>query len=68
VLFIQTLIGLGLGPLLVGIISDHLKPTVGQQSLRYGLVIVGIVNIWAAAHYFRGARTLRHDLAQAAAG
>jgi hypothetical protein len=23
---------------------------------------VGLVNIWAAAHYFRGARTLRQDL------
>jgi MFS family permease len=66
VLFIQTLIGLGLGPLLVGIISDHLKAAVGQDSMRYGLVIVGIVNVWAAAHYFRGARTLRHDLAEAA--
>jgi hypothetical protein len=58
VLFIQTLIGLDLGPLFVGIISDHLKPSLGPDSLRYGLVIVGIVNVWAAVHYFRGARTL----------
>lgn len=61
-LFIQTLIGLGLGPLFVGIISDHLAPTVGADSLGWGLVIVGLVNLWAAAHYFRGARTLREDL------
>jgi MFS family permease len=62
-LFIQTLIGLGLGPFFVGRISDRLAPTMGEDSLAYGLVIVGLVNLWAAAHYFRGARTLREDLA-----
>ena len=66
VLFLQTLIGLGLGPFLVGVISDHLKPTAGTHSLAYGLVAVGLVNLWAAVHYFRGARTLRADLELAA--
>ena len=28
----------------------------------YALVIVGLVNVWAAAHYLWGARTLRADL------
>jgi MFS family permease len=66
VLFIQTLVGLGLGPVLVGMISDHLKPTIGDaQGLRYGLVSVGIVNLWAAVHYFRGARHVREDLVRA---
>ena len=66
VLFIQTLVGLGLGPLIVGMISDHLKPSIGDaQGLRYGLVSVGIVNLWAAAHYFWGARTVREDLVRA---
>ena len=64
-LFMQTLIGLGLGPLLAGAISDYLHPTMGDDSLRYGLAIVGIVNIWAAVHYFRGARTVREDLSLA---
>jgi MFS family permease len=62
-LFVQTLIGLGLGPWCVGLISDALAPVHGQaHSLAYGLVIVGLVNAWAALHYFRGARTLRQDL------
>jgi MFS family permease len=66
VLFIQTLIGLGLGPVIVGAISDHLKPSIGDaQGLRYGLVVVGVVNLWAAAHYFWGARTVREDLVRA---
>jgi MFS family permease len=65
-LFIQTLVGLGLGPLIVGIISDYLKPSIGDaQGLRYGLVCVGVVNLWAAFHYFRAARTVREDLIRA---
>jgi MFS family permease len=61
-LFVQTTIGYGLGPLMVGRISDWLKPTYGTGSLPRALVIVGLVNIWAAAHYLLGARTLRADL------
>jgi MFS family permease len=62
VLLVQTLLGQGIGPVLTGIISDHLKPTVGIDSLKYGLVIVGLINLWAAGHYFLSARTLREDL------
>ena len=61
-LFVQTLIGLGLGPLLTGMISDYLAPSSGTNSLRYALVAVGFANLWSAAHYFRGARSLRRDL------
>jgi MFS family permease len=61
-LFVQTLIGYGLGPLMAGRISDWLNPSYGDASLRYALVIVGFVNIWAAVHYLVGGRTLRADL------
>jgi MFS family permease len=61
-LFVQTLIGLGLGPLVTGLLSDRLAPDFGTDSLRYGLVLIGLVNLWAAAHYFHGARFLRADL------
>jgi MFS family permease len=62
-LFVQTLIGYGLGPLMAGRISDWLMPSYGADSLRWALVTVGLVNVWAAAHYSWGARTLRQDLA-----
>jgi MFS family permease len=61
-LFIQTLIGYGLGPSVTGLISDWLRPAYEQSSLRYALVIIGIVNVWAALHYLLGGRTLRQDL------
>jgi MFS family permease len=63
-LFVQTLIGQGIGPATAGFISDRLVPSAGTQSLGYALVIVGMVNIWAAVHYVLGARTLRQDWQQ----
>jgi MFS family permease len=61
-LFIQTLIGFGLGPSITGLISDQLSASFQQNSLRYALVIIGVVNLWAALHYVLGSRTLRQDL------
>jgi MFS family permease len=61
-LFIQTLIGNGLGPSVTGLISDLLSPSFQQNSLRYALVVIGVVNVWAALHYLIGSRSLRQDL------
>ncbi len=61
-LFIQTLIGNGLGPSVTGFISDRLAPSFQTDSLRYALVVIGVVNFWAAVHYMVGARSLRSDL------
>ena len=64
-LFVQTFVGLGLGPYVAGVISEYLKPTLGlHESMRYGLMLVGLVNLWAAAHYFIGARTIRQNWAE----
>jgi MFS family permease len=59
-LLVQTFVGLGLGPLVAGQISELLKASVGmEESIRYGLCLVGLVNVWAAVHYFIGARSIR---------
>jgi MFS family permease len=65
-LFIQTMIGLTLGPAIVGLISDALQATRGEHSLAYAMALVGIVNVWAAAHYLLAARKYRADLAATA--
>jgi MFS family permease len=66
-LFIQTIIGLTFGPLFAGAISDYLTPSVGNAtSLAYGLVIVGLANVWAAVHYYLGGRNYREDLVETA--
>lgn len=45
-LFAQNLIGLGLGPLFFGILSDGIKPMAGDESVRlvlYGAALLGII-------------------------
>ena len=62
-LFIINLIGLGGGPLAVGILSDLLKPTYGDESVRYALLWVVVIGAtWATLHYVLAARTLQRDL------
>ncbi len=59
-------IGLGLGPLTTGILSDQLGPLFGDDSLRYSLLIVGaIVGPWAATHYYLAGRHIDSDLSRA---
>jgi predicted MFS family arabinose efflux permease len=62
-LFILNLIGLGLGPLFAGFLSDQLRPEFGIESIRYSLLIVAVAgNVWAALHYYLASLTLREDL------
>jgi predicted MFS family arabinose efflux permease len=61
-LFIVNIIGLGLGPQTVGILSDFFQPQYGAESLRYALLCLSMVNLWTALHYFLAARTLGADL------
>jgi hypothetical protein len=65
--FVVNLIGLGLGPLSIGIISDFLEPTYGNESLRWALLSgVVLVGTWSATHFVLGAKTFREDSAQQA--
>ncbi len=61
-LFVISLIGLGLGPFGVGVLSDYLKPEFGEESLRIALMFVFLFNIWAGIHYYIASLTLREDL------
>jgi len=63
--FVLNLIGLGLGPLFTGMISDLLEPSLGSESLRYALVIVVLLYFWCAFHYYMAGKTIREDLARA---
>jgi predicted MFS family arabinose efflux permease len=65
-LFAKAFIGMGLGPLLVGMLSDLLLPQAGVHSLRYALLLVPLFNVWASVHFFIAARHLRSDLATTA--
>ncbi len=59
--FITNMVGLGLGPWLIGSLSDALAPRFGPDSLRWSLFLSGFVGLWAAWHYYRaGQHLLRH--------
>lgn len=60
-LLINNLIGLGVGPLLIGRISDALKATYGAESLRYAAVGITAFFLVAAMLIFVAGRTLRSD-------
>jgi MFS family permease len=64
-LFVLNLIGMGLGPVAVGVASDLFArgAGLGAGSLRWALIAVALVNVWSAVHYLLAARTLRADLA-----
>ncbi len=64
-LLVLNLVGMGLGPWATGLISDVLAPELGDESLRYALMIVVLANLWCAVHYFLSARTLKYDLSRA---
>ena len=59
------LIGMGLGPLLVGVLSDTMAPSYGVDSIRYALLIVGLVHVICSVLNLLSARHLEADLAVA---
>jgi len=56
------LVGLGFGPLIVGFISDLLKPSLGVESLRWALSIIIVISIASAMLFFATAEKLLVDL------
>jgi MFS family permease len=64
-LFLLNIIGMGLGPQGVGILSDVFSAEYGNESLRYSLMVFSLVNIWCAVHYFLAAKTLVQDTQRA---
>jgi MFS family permease len=62
VMLLANLLGMGLGPQLVGILSDVLRPQLGLESLRYAMLAVSLVALWTAYEFAQAARTVREDL------
>lgn len=60
-ILIINLFGLGLGPLIVGQVSDMLKPSMGSESLRYAMMCMAPFLIWGAFHYYIAGRHLPKD-------
>ncbi len=65
--FVLNLIGLGLGPILTGLVADLWEPQYGTDSIRYAMSLTVLVNLWCAYHYYQCTRTLKQSLADAPA-
>ena len=53
-----TAIGYGLGPQIVGLLSDLLAPWAGAQSLRYAILVMMLVMLWSGGHFLAARRGL----------
>ncbi len=61
---ILNLIGLGCGPVAVGLMSDALTPSLGIDALRYSIAGVSFVGLLAMISFYRAAKYLPEDLAK----
>lgn len=62
--FILNMIGLGLGPLLTGVLSDLFQPAFGQEGLRYAMLVTALMGFAAMLMFYLGSRRLPADLAR----
>ncbi|WP_083234639.1 spinster family MFS transporter [Porphyrobacter sp. LM 6] len=63
-LFFQNLIGLGLGPLFFGMLSDWIQPTYGADSVRYVLYGAAVLGLVPAFFFWRCSLHLNRELDQ----
>lgn len=61
-LLVLNLIGMGLGPFIIGVMADLFEPTKGIEALRWAICVTLVFNVVAATCYFLGARTITEDI------
>lgn len=62
IFLMANLIGFGLGPWAIGILSDLLAPRFGQESLRYALAAFSPGFLWVAYYYWKASGTIAADI------
>jgi predicted MFS family arabinose efflux permease len=60
-LFLNSLIGIGLGSLVIGVLSDSMRASFGDQSLRYAILSGLGIYVVAATLFFWASRRLEQD-------
>lgn len=62
VMLFANLIGMGIGPQVVGVLSDWLQPALGSDSLRYAMLLMSFVALSSAWHFWKVSATVAEDL------
>ena len=60
--FVLNTIGLGFGPLVIGMLSDWLEPTYGTDALRWAFTCTFITGLIAAVFLYMAASHYKKDL------
>ena len=62
IMLVANLLGMGLAPQIVGLLSDWLQPMLGIDSLRYAMLALSFLGLWAAYHFWVAGNTVAQDL------
>lgn len=63
-LLFANLVGMGLGPVIVGVVSDVLTPVFSSEALRYALLMWTPGYLWAIFHLIRAGRYVQAEIAR----
>lgn len=63
-MFAANLIGMGVGPQVVGVLSDVFSLRLGADGLRYAMLSVSLLTLWSAFHFWKVAQTVQQDLCE----
>ncbi len=58
-LLVINLVGMGIGPTAVGLMSEAFKPHYGVESLRYAMIVMVALTPWLLLHYYMAGRALK---------
>lgn len=61
-MMMMSLLGMGLGPYITGVLSDLFEPSLGINSLRWSLFCVGNLDLLAAYFFYKASFVLEDDL------
>jgi MFS family permease len=65
-LLCASLLGQGLGPLLVGALNDMLRPSLGDLGIRYSLLVCALCSIAGGLAFLTAIRYIERDMKRAA--
>lgn len=65
-MFAFSVIGVGLGPTLIGLLSDTLFAAAGDRSLGWSIVAIQTIGVWGAFHYLVAMKTIPRAMPAAA--
>ncbi len=64
--FVLNMIGLGLGPVIVGLLSDAYAPIFGDNNLRYAMITALVIGLLGTLFFWLASRRLVPDLSRQA--